>query len=98
MLRNALLLLLFAAFMACKNDAKSSSEETPQKTEESTENSLIYPEERQHFKSIRQITFGGDNAEAYWSFDDKQLIFQSNNKDWNVGCDQMFLMNLNDSF
>ena len=24
-------------------------------------------------------SFGGDNAEAYWSFDDRQLIFQSNN-------------------
>ena len=39
--------------------------------------SLIYPEEV-HFKSMRQVTFGGDNAEAYWSFDDKQIIFQSN--------------------
>ena len=41
---------------------------------------LIFPEE-DHFKSIRQITFGGDNAEAYWSFNDQQLVFQSNNKE-----------------
>ena len=59
--------------------------------------SLIFAEEV-HFKSIRQITFGGDNAEAYWSFDDQQLIFQSNNKAWNVECDQMFLMNINETF
>ena len=58
---------------------------------------LIYPEEK-HFKAIRQVTFGGDNAEAYWSFDDKQLVFQSNNAKWNVGCDQMFLMNANEIF
>tara|TARA_Y100000996_G_C22543483_1_gene650878 strand:+ start:1310 stop:2374 length:1065 start_codon:yes stop_codon:yes gene_type:complete len=64
---------------------------------DNNENGLIYPDEK-HFKSIRQITFGGDNAEAYWSFDDKNLVFQSNNEKWNVDCDQMFLMNFHDSF
>ena len=58
---------------------------------------LIYPEEK-YFKSIRQITFGGDNAEAYWSWDDKQMIFQSNNKAWGIECDQMFLMNIEENF
>lgn len=29
-----------------------------------------------HLANIRQITFGGQNAEAYFSADDKQLIFQ----------------------
>ncbi|WP_274476404.1 TolB family protein [Mangrovimonas aestuarii] len=60
-------------------------------------NGLIFKDES-HFKSLRQITFGGDNAEAYWSFDDKQLVFQSNNSKWKVGCDQMFLMDANDEF
>ena len=32
-----------------------------------------------HLRNVRQLTFGGNNAEAYWSFDDEQLIFQS---DW----------------
>ena len=35
---------------------------------------------------------------AYWSFDDQQLVFQSNNKAWNVSCDQMFLMNADATF
>ncbi len=64
---------------------------------EANNDSLIYPEEK-HFKSMRQVTFGGDNAEAYWSFDDKQLVFQSNYAKWNVSCDQMFLMNANEKF
>jgi len=63
----------------------------------SANDSLIFPEEK-HFKSLRQVTFGGDNAEAYWSFDDKQLVFQSNNKNWNVSCDQMFLMDADETF
>lgn len=62
-----------------------------------TNDTLIYPEEV-HFKNIQQVTFGGDNAEAYWSFDDKQLVFQSNFKEWGVECDQMFLMNLGETF
>lgn len=47
-----------------------------------------------HIRNIKQLTFGGNNAEAYFSFDDKQLIFQS---DWDEinpqGCDQIFIMN-----
>ena len=34
-------------------------------------------EEARHLRNIRQLTFGGENAEAYFSFDDRKLIFQS---------------------
>ena len=51
-------------------------------------------EGEKHLRNIKQLTFGGNNAEAYWSFDNKQLVFQS---DWNEinsqGCDQIFIMN-----
>lgn len=50
-----------------------------------------YPSET-HLKNIRQLTFGGDNAEAYWSFDSKMISFQSNNKQWGLQCDQIFYM------
>ncbi len=43
-----------------------------------------------HFKKLRQLTFGGDNAEAYWSFDGSSLSFQSNNPAWGLSCDQIF--------
>jgi len=36
--------------------------------------SLIYADEK-HFKGIKQLTFNGDNAEAYWSYDDRHIIF-----------------------
>jgi len=51
--------------------------------------SVQYPQEK-HFKNLRQLTFGGDNAEAYWSFDSKNLVFQSNNPAWGLKCDQIF--------
>ncbi len=95
-----LLFALVISLFACKQENKT--EQTANdvvKTEISsiTKDTLIYPEET-HFKSIQQVTFGGDNAEAYWSFDDKQLVFQSNYKDWGLECDQMFLMNLGETF
>jgi TolB protein len=55
--------------------------------------SLRYPEEK-HFKNLRQLTFGADNAEAYWSFDGKKVSFQSNNKAWGCNCDQIFYMDV----
>lgn len=51
--------------------------------------SLTYPEEK-HFKNLTQLTFGGDNAEAYWSFDNTKITFQSNNPAWGLSCDQIF--------
>src|SRR5579864_3393131 len=56
--------------------------------------SLATPQEK-HLHNVRQLTFGGQNAEAYFSADGKQLIFQSTRDD--VKCDQMFIMNLDGS-
>ena len=47
-----------------------------------------------HLKNIKQLTFGGDNAEAYFSFDSKSLSFQSNNPAWGLKCDQIFAMDI----
>lgn len=45
-----------------------------------------------HLRNLKQLTFGGDNAEAYWSFDNTRLTFQSNYKKWGVQCDQIFML------
>jgi len=43
-----------------------------------------------HLANVRQLTFGGENAEGYWSADGTLIIFQS--KRDALGCDQIFLM------
>jgi Tol biopolymer transport system component len=43
-----------------------------------------------HLKNVRQLTFGGDNAEAYWSFGGDRLIFQTNKSPYK--CDQIEVM------
>ncbi|CUT03759.1 TolB family protein [Candidatus Chrysopegis kryptomonas] len=56
--------------------------------------SLKHPLEK-HLKNIRQLTFGGENAEAYFSFDETKLIFQSTRDSFE--CDQIFIMNIDGS-
>ena len=62
-------------------------------TKAQNSDSLIYPDEK-HFKNIQQLTFNGDNAEAYWSFDDRQIIFQRKNEKEGIMCDRMFIGNI----
>ena len=50
---------------------------------------LALPEEK-HLRNVRQLTFGGENAEAYFSADDKQLILQRSGGD--VPCDQIYII------
>ena len=58
--------------------------------QEKAGDSLLLPEEQKHLKNARQLTFGGQNAEAYFSADDKQLIFQHQGE--GVSCDQIYTM------
>ncbi len=59
--------------------------------------SLRFPGEV-HLRNVEQLTFGGNNAEAYWSFDNSQLIFQSDHAGLHAqGCDQIFVMNVDGS-
>lgn len=48
------------------------------------------PGTEKHLANIRQLTHGGENAEAYFSADGSRLIFQSS-RDGNP-CDQIFTM------
>lgn len=49
----------------------------------------------QFLSNIRQLTFGGQNAEAYWSPDGSKLVFQSTRDE--ASCDQIYVMNADGS-
>src|SRR5437870_5460307 len=55
---------------------------------------LALPQEK-HLRNLRQLTFGGENAEAYFSVDGKKLIFQSTRD--GRECDQIYTMNIDGS-
>ncbi len=59
------------------------------------QNDQLRDPREQHLRNIRQLTFGGTNAEAYFSFDETKLIFQSTREPYH--CDQIFTMNLDGS-
>lgn len=85
-MRSFLRLLLLAApvYISCNNTAKL-GEGKP-----AFADTLRYPDET-HLKNVQQLTFGGDNAEAYWSFDGKYLVFQRTNPKEGINCDQIFM-------
>ena len=56
---------------------------------------LLAPGEEKFLANVRQLTFGGQNAEAYWSADGKRLVFQSD--EGRLPCDQIFAMNADGS-
>ena len=85
----ALITLALLATFAC--NPKTESIESAESTAHSASDSLLLqPEEMTFLKNIKQITFGGNNAEAYWSFDDSMLVFQSDYAGWGNECDQIF--------
>jgi len=53
---------------------------------------LLQDPRETHLAHLKQLTFGGENAEAYFSSDGSRLIFQSTREAY--ACDQIFTMNV----
>jgi Tol biopolymer transport system component len=79
---------ILVMFAACNTGQQPASNDQAADTD-----SLRYPGEK-HLENIRQLTFGGDNAEAYFSFDDTRVTFQTNNPGWGLECDQIYFFEL----
>ncbi len=54
----------------------------------------LFSQDEKHLKNLTMLTHGGDNAEAYFSFDGKFASFQSNNSKWGLKCDQIFNLDI----
>ena len=87
-------LLLFAPILSCQNQ-ESVAVEPAMAAREFTIRAgkpvADVPGEA-HFRNVRQLTFGGENAEAYWSNDGTKLILQSKRPPFE--CDQIFVIDL----
>ncbi|GAB4330073.1 MAG: hypothetical protein Kow0037_05540 [Calditrichia bacterium] len=59
-----------------------------------TENYYELPGEK-HLKNVRMLTNGGENAEAYFSFNEEWLIYQATVGE--LECDQQFIMRVDGS-
>lgn len=87
-----ILLLAAIAAVSCQN---SPSEAEADGASGATWVSELNYDGEDHFYGMRQLTDGGDNAEAYFSFDGSQLTFQSNAEKWGNECDQIYAFDWN---
>lgn len=84
---NSLFILsTFLIFISCQssNGEKYADGETG-----ATKSGEIHYEKETHLANITQLTYGGDNAECYWSFDNSMVVFQVTNEKWGYECDQI---------
>jgi hypothetical protein len=56
--------------------------------------SLTVQGQERNLRNIKKLTFGGDNAEAYFSPDSKNLTMQVTNTQFGVPCDQIYSLDL----
>ncbi|HXI56701.1 MAG TPA: peptidase M28, partial [Polyangia bacterium] len=66
----------------------------PEATVAAPPGAALFAGEAAFLADLRQLTFGGENAEAYWSFDGRQLSFQARGPGQN--CDRIYRMSVTD--
>jgi Tol biopolymer transport system component len=83
---SAFLLVGLAVWSACATSSEHSSTSVPPA-------SVAPPAPQEpRLKNLRQLTFGGENAEAYWSFGGDQLVFQAHGE--GASCDRLYRLGL----
>ena len=80
----AVLIIPLFLVLACGNESR-------EEERSETADTLVLKGET-HLRNIRQLTFNGENAEAYLSFDESMLTFQRRTAD--MECDQIFTMSI----
>jgi Tol biopolymer transport system component len=83
-------LLPLLALVACATPSGTAPEAPPSAAPAAPTVSALPQEVR--LAELRQLTFGGENAEAYWSFDGRQLSLQARLD--GMGCDRIFRMSV----
>ena len=77
-------------FLLSGNNARVGHNESASTQQTPLADTVHYPEET-HFRNLRQLTFGGDNAEAYFSYDGKYLVYQKTSVKEGIPCDQIYI-------
>ena len=91
-MHKTILFLLLIILYSCEGNKSNQNTDT---ISGATKKSEIHYKQEKHLANIKQLTFGGDNAEAYFSFDDSKLVFQLKNPEVGVECDQIYVLDYN---
>jgi len=85
------LILLVPVSVACQPEKpRELRSELPPVAAARPEPTTVESRDEPHLANVRQLTFGGENAEAYWNVAGSELIFQSTRD--RLECDQIFRM------
>ncbi len=79
-------MIVFMTFGNAQNSKHHSKGHNYNSTPDTTTH---YPQEK-HLANVKQLTAGGDNAEAYFSFDNSMIVFQARVPEWDSPCDQIY--------
>ena len=74
----------------CGQQAEQQTDAVPAAADTTRATMATIFEGENHLTNVRQLTFGGQNAEAYFSYNADQLIYQASTGD--MKCDQIFMM------
>lgn len=88
---------IFFGVLLLNNPACAGSAKPQKKTDRGGQpaDSVHYANEK-HLANLKQLTSGGDYAEAYFSFDNSMISFQAKNPAWNAPCDQIYYFPFSD--
>jgi len=87
---------MLVAVSACSPGAPAASPATTAALSQPLATPYPASPDEPHLRNLRMLTHGGENAEAYWSADGRQLIFQAT-RPGITSCDQIFTMNIDGS-
>lgn len=95
--------LIYISMTSCMGDSHShdghehthNGDSHSHQSSEAPDTTIHYPQEK-HLANIVQLTNGGDNAEAYFSFDNSMIVFQAKVPKWGSECDQIYYFPFSD--
>ena len=93
---NLLIIISLVFFFASCDNATNPHKGGHDSHSDAAPDTTVHYKQEKHFKNVRQLTFGGDNAEAYFKFDNSGFAFQAKNPDWDAPCDQIYYFPLSD--
>lgn len=87
---NYLLFIAILFFAISCDNATNPHNHAGDSHSDATPDTTVHYKQEKHLANIKQLTAGGDNAEAYFSFDNSMIVFQAKNTEWNAPCDQIY--------
>jgi len=87
---------LIIFLISCQNEQQSQNHDKHESSSEKKPDTTTHYAQEKHLANVKQLTAGGDNAEAYFSFDNSMIVFQAKVPEWGSTCDQIYYFQFTD--